>query len=196
MNKTLSAMACIYASAEFTIVAAGGDNANHGLRGIGGPSKERKVSQQSASMERGFPWKSQWVSRGWTFQETLFSPRLLIFNTVVSWVCGRCIWTEQHDDSESDNTGITDGIVDWSSERPHLGVSMGMMSLIPDKPSLGRWGMIVENYSSRNLTYEQDISRALAGATQVMAATFPGGLLQNLPVFLLTSHYYGSQDQH
>jgi hypothetical protein len=61
---------------------------------------------------------------------------------------------------------------------------MGMMSLIPDKPSLGRWGMIVENYSSRNLTYEEDISRALAGATQVIAATFPGGLLQGLPVFL------------
>jgi hypothetical protein len=88
MNKTLSAMARIYASAEFTIVAAGGDNANHGL---GGPWEERKISQQSTSMEGGFPWKSQWASRGWTFQETLFSRRLLIFNTVVSWVCGRCI---------------------------------------------------------------------------------------------------------
>jgi hypothetical protein len=183
MDKMLNAMARIYASAEFTIVAADGGNANQRLRGTGGLSEKRKLSQQPDFVEGGFPWKSQWASRGWTFQETLFSRRLLVFNTVVSWVCGRCIWTEQQDDSDSDNTGLTEDVVDWPSERPHLGVPMGMMSLIPDKPSLGRWGMIVENYSSRNLTYEQDISRALAGATQVMAATFPGGLLHGLPVF-------------
>lgn len=60
---------------------------------------------------------------------------------------------------------------------------MGMMSLIPKVPRLGRWGMLVANFSSRDLTYDTDISRALAGATEVMGATFPNGIIYGLPAF-------------
>ncbi|KAJ4299950.1 hypothetical protein N0V90_005198 [Kalmusia sp. IMI 367209] len=187
MDRMLKAMARIYASAEFTIVAAKGDNANYGLRGAGGPSQDRETSALKADLikdgRNGFPWLSRWASRGWTFQETLFSRRLLVFNTGLSWVCGRHIRLEELDGSDDVITSGTNETIIWPTERPHLGVPMGMMSLIPDKPSLGRWGMIIENYSSRNLTYEQDISRALAGATEVMSATFPGGLHRGLPLF-------------
>ncbi|KAJ4351878.1 uncharacterized protein N0V89_007222 [Didymosphaeria variabile] len=184
MDKMLKAMARIYASAEFTIVASQGDDADYGIRGVGGPSKQRECNVSERDFEHeggnGFPWLSRWASRGWTFQETLFSRRLLVFNKEVSWICGRHMRMEHEADSAS---GLGSAPTVWPSERPHLGVPMGMMSLIPHNPSLGRWGMIVENFASRNLTYEEDISRALAGATEVMSSTFPGGLHKGLPLF-------------
>jgi Heterokaryon incompatibility protein (HET) len=182
ITTMLKAMARIYASATFTIVAAGGNAATHGLRGIGGQSRERTEDDFQDSTHRGgYPWNSKWASRGWTFQESLFSYRLLIFDGLISWVCGRGVWLEEDDDSvfidEHDSKLV------WTIERPHLGVPMGMMSLLPRLPSLGRWGMLVENYTGRVLTLESDIDRAFAGATEIMDATFPGGLFKGLPEF-------------
>lgn len=42
MDTILRAMAYIYASAKFTIVDAGGSDADHGLRGVGGSSQPRQ----------------------------------------------------------------------------------------------------------------------------------------------------------
>ncbi|KAL1596593.1 hypothetical protein SLS60_009241 [Paraconiothyrium brasiliense] len=184
MDKMLKSMARIYAGAEFTIVAAQGDDADYGIRGVGGPSKQRECNVSEHDFEHeggnGFPWRSRWASRGWTFQETLFSRRLLVFNKEVSWICGRLMRMEHEADSVSE---LASAPTIWPSERPHLGVPMGMMSLIPKNPSLGRWGMIAENFASRDLTYKEDTSRALAGATEVMSSTFPGGLHKGLPLF-------------
>ena len=186
MDKSLQAMACIYASADFTIVAAGASDADSGLPGIGGPSEERTPSsiiRRCAGGRRhfrreGYPWASRWVRRGWTYQESLFARRLLVLDTLASWVCGRCVWLEEHD-----NVLPFDKPAEWPTERPHLGVPVGLMSLIPRHPSLGRWGMLVERYSTRVLTYEKDLTRAFAGATDVMQSTFPGGLVHGLPIF-------------
>lgn len=192
INITLRAMARIYASAELTIVAAGGEDASYGLRGIGGPSMDRGPSVCSYShLWDAYPEDTKWATRGWTFQESLFSRRLLIFKDTVSWICGRCEWREGVDKLTSakdshdpqDTTPLRMRDTTWPAERPHLGVPMGMMSLIPIMPSLGRWGMLVENFSSRNLTYEKDAPAAFAGATEVMDTTFPDGLLHGMPKF-------------
>ena len=102
MDKSLQAMACIYASADFTIVAAGGADADSGLPGIGGPSEERTPSSiirrcvggRRHFRREGYPWASRWVQRGWTYQESLFARRWLVLDTLASWVCGRCVWLE------------------------------------------------------------------------------------------------------
>jgi len=192
MNATLRAMARIYTSAEFTVVAADGKDAGHGLRGIGGPSTNRDPDPSSSPrLWDAYPGDSKWATRGWTFQESLFSRRLLIFGDTVSWICGRCQWREGvdelasaediHDPETTTTLGTANGT--WPAERPHLGIPMGMMSLIPTIPSLGRWGMLVEDFSSRDLTYEKDTQAAFAGATEVMDATFPDGLLHGMPRF-------------
>jgi hypothetical protein len=177
----LKAMANIYASAEFTIVGAGGSAATHGLRGIGGPSQKRTEEDFLDSSRRGFPWRSNWASRGWTFQESLFSRRLLVFEGLVSWLCGREVWLEEQQNSVLIDKPDADSVS--PAERPHLGAPMGMMSLLPQLPSLGRWGNMVERYSGRVFTLENDVNRAFAGATEIMDATFPGGLFQGLPEF-------------
>ena len=192
INITLRAMARIYANADFTIVAAGGEDASYGLRGIGGPSMNRGPTPSSYShLWDAYPEDSKWATRGWTFQESLFSRRLLIIRDTVSWICGRCQWLEGvdelasakdiHDPGTTTTLGTANGT--WPAERPHLGIPMGMMSLIPTMPSLGRWGMLVENFSSRNLTYDKDAQAAFAGATEVMDTTFPDGLLHGMPMF-------------
>ncbi|KAF2739957.1 HET-domain-containing protein [Polyplosphaeria fusca] len=185
MEAMLKAMARIYASAEFTIVAAAGENANHGLCGVGGSSRPRTLddipNDESDSYD-GWPWESKWASRGWTFQEGLFSRRLLIFEGDVAWICGQCTWLEGDDQTEY--MGDPDL---WaprpSEERAHLGLPMGLMSLLPRVPSFGRWGMLVENFSARSLTFATDHQKAFAGATEAMNHTFPGGIFHGLPEF-------------
>jgi hypothetical protein len=181
MDKTLQAMARIYASAEFTIVAAGGSDADHGLRGIGGPSRSRVPTHEmychdKFSQRRGYPYSTKWASRGWTFQESAFSHRLLVFDSLVSWVCGRCVWQEEVFDKSRHQD-------DWLIERSHADIPMGMLELIPPYPDLERWGDLVGEFSSRTLKYEKDFVEAFAGATNSMAPMFPGGLIQGLPKF-------------
>lgn len=71
MDCMLRAMAYMYASAEFTIVAAHGSDANYGLRGIGGPSQPRQPtdpplpeSYSTSKPDSSCPFKSIWASRG------------------------------------------------------------------------------------------------------------------------------------
>lgn len=75
MKKMLRAMANIYASAEFTIVAAGGSDANHGLTGIRGRTQGRFRTldlwmpvglNYKRSPRLRWPNNSVWASRGWT----------------------------------------------------------------------------------------------------------------------------------
>jgi hypothetical protein len=80
-------MDSIYSQATLTIVAAAGDNPNHGLPGVTVP---RRIPQPSArvqnmSLVSTLPhpsWTvgtSKWASRGWTYQEQVLSKRLVVF---------------------------------------------------------------------------------------------------------------------
>ncbi|KAF2002859.1 HET-domain-containing protein [Amniculicola lignicola CBS 123094] len=179
IENMLKAMACIYASAEFTIAAADGSDADYGLPGILGSSQERS-DDRIPGVYGQYPSHSRWASRGWTFQESLFSRRLLVFAGIVTWFCGRRVWDERDRDPLSEQTELETA---WPAERQQLGVPVGMMSILPQLPCLGRWGALVENYSSRSLTIETDFDRAFAGATQIMNGTFSRGLFYGLPEF-------------
>jgi Heterokaryon incompatibility protein (HET) len=84
----LNNMASIYAEAIVTIIAKDGHGSSHGLHGIPG-SVARNLNQDIFKLTNGreaivHPWtvdktRTPWASRGWTFQEYLFSPRKLIF---------------------------------------------------------------------------------------------------------------------
>jgi hypothetical protein len=208
MDHMLKAMAYVYACAELTIVAAGGEHANHGLPGIpllqqtdcqgdiqvdreamSQPSRERSLQDVwkkpfGVLLGEGYPNESTWAKRGWTFQESLFARRLLIFDGVVSWICGRCFQSECCEDVGFPRSGRP---IHWPTERPHLGVPMGLLSILPKLPSLGRWGMMVEDYSSRQWSKDTpdqtDIVKAFKGATEIMRSTFPDGILHGLPLF-------------
>lgn len=81
LHHQLRCMALIYQNASLTIIAADGDDANHGIRGIQGVSEPRilpptlKLTEETSvtlSNDTAALRKSTWAQRGWTLQEHLF----------------------------------------------------------------------------------------------------------------------------
>lgn len=60
---------------------------------------------------------------------------------------------------------------------------MSEMALTSSLPQLHLWSTLVDRYSPRRLTSEADITRAVAGATEVLSSKFPDGILNGLPIF-------------
>ncbi|KAK7983475.1 hypothetical protein PG989_010877 [Apiospora arundinis] len=90
-HAQLESMADIYGNAYLTIVAASEWDANHGLRGIEGITKPRDLSSYlTTDQYREFMRveNSIWSSRGWTFQEMVFSRRKLLFQ----YQMPLCVW--------------------------------------------------------------------------------------------------------
>ena len=113
--------------------------------------------------------KSVWASRGWTMQELLFSKRLLYF-------------TEQGPYWECYNTCRSI----LTSER--LVSGMSICKNVPRAfhrrpwPDIDHFAGVITDYNHRELTYDFDVLRALAGVTASMEEIFPGGFLFGLPV--------------
>jgi hypothetical protein len=110
-------------------------------------------------------------TRGWTLQEHMLSPRLLIYGTLeVYWSCFTKTLPEQE-------TGDYRYTPDDSASRYARGLLLGahreLHGSIPEsdndkKHPLDRWWEIVEEYSCRALTYPHDKLPALSA----IAATF------------------------
>jgi hypothetical protein len=81
-------MDIIYASAYFTIVAADGTNAEHGIHGVSLPRRSKYPTdvdniwwEFGIHSVRSWLEKSIWARRAWTLQEATMSRRLLVFTT-------------------------------------------------------------------------------------------------------------------
>lgn len=106
-------MDTIFTRASFTIVAASGGDANAGLPGVQGGS--RNIVQHTVvysddltllSLMSGCDDvvdKSTWNGRCWTYQERLLSRRAMIFtNDTVYFECGEDVWSEDFNMLRSD----------------------------------------------------------------------------------------------
>jgi len=96
-HDQIRAMAGIYANSYVTVIAGNGWDADHGLRGFQGVTKERNLSSFSKSdiNEISQPFSSIWYTRGWTFQEMVFSPRKIVFQYQLAlWECSENAWHE------------------------------------------------------------------------------------------------------
>lgn len=98
MAIQLRQMDLIYANAQVTIIAAAGDGPHHGLPGVAGTSRKPQPSLRvrdhyiASTLPHGSNifLKSKWASRGWTYQESIFSKRRLIFTEEqVFWECNQ-----------------------------------------------------------------------------------------------------------
>ncbi|KAJ3575648.1 hypothetical protein NPX13_g3965 [Xylaria arbuscula] len=168
-------MGVIYAQASITIVAADGDNANAGLRGLHGMSGPRSVRQVVHSLGRGASLIEThgqriaattsliWKTRGWTFQEDLFSRRKVIFEKGwVRWECHEATWDE-HSNANMPQPSIFD-------------------TLVPDVDYLNG---IINDFNERILTFPEDALLAFSGIASALSGVFQGGFISGLPVSLL-----------
>ncbi|KAI1761589.1 heterokaryon incompatibility protein-domain-containing protein [Hypoxylon sp. FL1150] len=196
MHLQLRQMGDIYENAYFTLIAANGEDANHGLHGIQGVTDQRNLKLTGSIFSTWLYWKnleheaSKWYTRGWTFQELFFSHRKLKFQYKVAlWECSCAIWHE--------STGVTcdlpvsanlpqrspygEGkpirITPWRSY-----VDQRFAQDYLDQRPMTAYLRMVREYNGRILTDPADGMRAFAGVTGRMEAEFPGGFVWGIPV--------------
>ncbi|KAB8271691.1 heterokaryon incompatibility protein-domain-containing protein [Aspergillus minisclerotigenes] len=142
----INQMSRIYECAAYTVVALAGEDSSHGLPGV---TKARSWSYKCirignygitalAPSLQFCMENSKWYTRGWTFQEAMFSSRLILF-TSYGVHCGF-----QH----RNYTRLM--------SETEFGTSLNALAL----PMKGDYWQALEQYTTRDLTFPSDILRA------------------------------------
>lgn len=178
-------MASIYEAALFTIVAADGVDAEHGILGIKGVSDPRSlpnpVIQLSKSLgmrSRGYQniFNSPWGRRAWTLQEHIFSRRKLIFvHGSVQWLCQESRYFE---DTRQDSVSNRKKKQHYSREQELE--SVGEIAL--EYPMISQIEEVLTQYTARNLTFGNDIVRAIESVFTACGKAYPSGFFLGLPL--------------
>ncbi|OAL46450.1 HET-domain-containing protein [Pyrenochaeta sp. DS3sAY3a] len=103
-SYVISRMTSIYEGAEFTIIATAGEDAHHGLPGVGSTPRipQPKIRLKSGNTllsllrdPRQDILESKYYTRGWTYQESVLSNRRIVFtDSQVYWECN-CMATHE-----------------------------------------------------------------------------------------------------
>ena len=113
--------------------------------------------------------QSTWYSRGWTFQEYLFSPRRLVFHAnTVNWDCHCASWHENQMHISSQPC--------FSREKNDI---FGMDT--NSWPNMYRLIRLICLFNRRFLTCPEDVLNAFEGPLQSFRATFQHGFVAGLP---------------
>ena len=203
-SRQISQMGLIYSQALFSIIAAGGDNADAPLPGLRPGS--RSVVQHTEVVNGlrlivPFPMLSQqlntsiWNTRAWTFQERLLSRRSLIFTSQQVYFDCRCDSMQEDVVCERASLHVSgDTFYHTSdSEAPTLfpkATSQGTQGIgresLLSKPTpwpntFASYSQLIETYSSKNFTYPEDILRAFSGAQTVLQKMYGWSFSYGLP---------------
>ncbi|KAK4449022.1 heterokaryon incompatibility protein-domain-containing protein [Podospora aff. communis PSN243] len=181
-TKQIDTMGDIYNNAIFTIIAANGWDANHGLRGIKGLTPPRNLPPhlESQDFELIEPSTSVWYSRGWTFQELLLSSRKLKFHyNVAIWECKSAQWHEIH--GVQPRPLSTTGLARFRVAESTLNDVLENIDS-PVASFLGAFFNLVNSYNHRQLTFSEDALRAFSGVSSATTKiAYPAGFLWGLP---------------
>ncbi|KAH8742405.1 heterokaryon incompatibility [Diaporthe sp. PMI_573] len=178
-QEQLRFMGSIYANACVTIVAAEGV-ASRGLRGIEhlsslpmsretrlSPYRRTRLHQHVQHLHSELQ-RSTWCKRAWTFQEQIYSRRLLIFgDSHVAWECHCSVWFE--------GIEVAEGQCQKNTEVIAQGFSFRRPANFEDYASH------VAQYNHRALTYPEDALYAFSGILHTLSTAFVGGFIGGLP---------------
>jgi len=191
IQSHLARMDVIYNNAELTIVSAG-PNAAEGLPGCQGnprPPRQLEFAAEGVALVNTQPGfaetvsRSAWESRGWTFQEKVFSRRMLVFTDLQAfWQCHEATWFEDTvlEPWEDNVTAVRLG------ERRHS-MSKGFSSTLELThgvhlpPSRHRYRELVAAYLHRQLSFPEDILNAFRGVLKQQVESDEGGDLWGIP---------------
>ncbi len=179
-------MAEIYARAYCTIIALDNLDANSGLGGL--PSLTRCSSYlevPTSDTER-----AHWSSRAWTFQEELFSVRIIQLSShAVNWQCSPLREKKSTYGSNrynSDSIRSLQFISDIDVGGLGYSVQVGGM-FCPRHASLAYYINLAEEYSRRHVNeqHPEDRIHAFSSVQSVLKASYPGAFIQGIPECLL-----------
>ncbi|EPE25152.1 heterokaryon incompatibility protein [Glarea lozoyensis ATCC 20868] len=112
--------------------------------------------------------QSTWFSRGWTFQEYIFSPRRLVFHSnTVNWDCHCASWHENQRHITSEAC--------YGGKNSILGIDTNSW------PNVYRLVRLICLFNVRFLTRQEDVLDAFEGPLQSFGAVFDGGFISGLP---------------
>jgi hypothetical protein len=177
-HDQIQQMDAIYKNSQLTIISAAGQDESYGLPGVGVRDRPNQYLAQldGATIMRD-PMdpqiaieKSHWSTRGWTFQEALLSRRRLVFtddqvyfecNTMNCFESVHCPLDEMHvEDKSRSRESIRSGMFGRSKYNEYETRFRYKESLID---SFDRYLSNVENYTSRNLSFDEDSLNAFQG---------------------------------
>lgn len=171
----------IYARAYCTIIGYDGDSAESGLHGL--PMLSGGHFGCAYDSERSQAWRS----RGWTFQEDLFSLRKIkMRSTVITWSCGSLALEGSEWSSGSIIEGPQRRPADLDTNGTLIYPSNGDLHTgglhHPGYPNFEYYFRLVFNYSYRDFSQAEDAIYALFGLESVIGSAYPGGFIQGMPV--------------
>lgn len=185
-HRELASMGAIYANASVTIMAVQGEHANSGLKGFRGVSEPRKLRQtvhllanEVTAILNPVEGKKYelacehplYDTRGWTYQEHMFSRRKLIFDgNSLRWECSAATWREH---------------VEFSTNLPsrHDYMTSCHQSMFESPvPDFNGFDMILRDYNAREFTYPEDTLDAFAGISSAISRSVGGSLVSGLPI--------------
>lgn len=197
-------MDSVYGFAEFTVVQATGNDSSSPLLGFfngednstappeqlqGEVKPGLRLALQASGFDSGEKANSTWVSRAWTFQEAVLSPRMLLWhNGSVTWECREAVWCED----------TVPGLA-TSAIKPQFGSQMlpflaaelteeqrTLENLLFIEPTgkhdnMSRYDSAVQEYTSRVMSFWTDKLNAFAGLGTVFERQMNVELLYGLP---------------
>jgi len=191
----------IYGGAELTIVAASGDRARAGLPGIG---HTLRVNTQHLLEIDGFVLANRlpsaeklvdmsfWNSRAWTYQERLFSRRLLIFtDTQVFFKCRQMQCCEdtvsEHTVPQIESSFEAVGLSDDDQKKYLVLKTLSPLEFpYDDMTEFQKYAHFVKEYSKRSLSFESDVFNAFRGVmSQLGFQVLKSETQYNLPLRLI-----------
>ncbi|KAK4221566.1 heterokaryon incompatibility protein-domain-containing protein [Podospora fimiseda] len=157
-NRQISQMDMIYKVAFLTIIAASGEDSSYGLPGISrNRVKQPRITlRNSLWVSRLTPleeisWHSKWFTRGWTYQEGVFSHRRLIFTDEQVWF--EC----------NDSSGQKEEVIKSEFGGYKMLIIGGELTPHQSDQNLGSLWRHIEQYSKRDLSFPGDVLNGLGG---------------------------------
>lgn len=177
-EKVIAEMDLIYSRAKITIVAAAGSNANAGLPGVRTGTREidvfekrmyiRKNKELVVARSRSSTLVniSNWNRRGWTYQERLFSHRMLIFTVeqLFYW-CRKSSWCEDTV-METDNERVFYDempLYRFGARNKLSGPFMKHVQELSSVSIFEEYAQSVAEYSRRQFSFQGDVLDAFEG---------------------------------
>jgi hypothetical protein len=212
----IALMSAIYSGAWATIICLSGRSARSGLPRVGtlqGVVPQlcceiwgKRLSSVMPSLSQQISW-SPWVSRAWTFQEGLLSPRRLFFtNHQVYFECNSVQCCESLDDSNSpfhlpsdeqrrvaldavvqdpDKSSIAgpEGVIGRGVFRdPFRPISSDVKAQVDDD-DFARYLRLVHSYTTKKISHDADSLNAFSAMlTRLAENYYKAGFVQGLPV--------------
>ncbi|CAN9152466.1 unnamed protein product [Alternaria alternata] len=163
MSTQLNQMVAIYSRATFTIVAAAGESATHGLVGV---SRARAASQRTLRLDDQFAFVTEvpnlqttlslctWQQCGWTYQEYVAS-RIILFFTEFG-----LYFQAENGSTAAYPTAPIDDAEGTNESRSRYGAEK--TGIRKDGVEIDGFRMI-ETFSERRLIHADDVLRASSG---------------------------------